>query len=103
MVKQNSTTLDVRQGNNHYSVSYSGTQNYTNSSKVRIFDYQTETGTYTNGVLYNAYIVLNNEVVRNFIPCYRKSDGVRGLYDKVNNVFYTNSGTGTFAIGADVN
>lgn len=36
-----------------------------------------------------------------FIPCYRKSDGEIGLYDIVNDVFYTNDGEGTFLKGAD--
>lgn len=38
----------------------------------------------------------NNELIRNFIPCYRNSDNKPGLYDLVNNVFYTNQGTGDF-------
>ena len=41
-------------------------------------------------------------LVRDFIPCYRISDGVIGLYDKVSGKFYTNAGTGTFTKGADV-
>jgi hypothetical protein len=45
----------------------------------------------------------NGILIRNYIPCYRKSDNVIGLYDLVNNVFYTNAGTGTFLKGADVN
>ncbi len=36
----------------------------------------------------------NNTLIRNFVPCYRISDGVRGLYDNVNDVFYTNGNTG---------
>lgn len=44
----------------------------------------------------------NNTLVRNFIPCYRKSDNVIGLYDSVNGTFYTNAGSGTFTKGADV-
>ena len=35
-------------------------------------------------------------LVRDYVPCYRKSDNVIGLYDLVNNVFYTNAWTGTF-------
>lgn len=35
-------------------------------------------------------------LVRDFLPCYRKSDGVIWLYDVVNNQFYTNSWTWTF-------
>ena len=40
-------------------------------------------------------------LVRDYIPCYRKSDKVAGLYDLANNEFYTNAGTGTFNVGAD--
>ena len=34
--------------------------------------------------------------------CYRKSDGVIGMYDIENDVFYTNDGTGDFVKGQDV-
>ncbi len=44
----------------------------------------------------------NNELIRNLIPCYRKSDDEVGLYDVVNNTFYTNAGTGTFSKGEDI-
>jgi hypothetical protein len=44
----------------------------------------------------------NNNLVRNFVPCYRKADNVAGLYDLVNGVFYTNAGTGTFIVGGNV-
>jgi hypothetical protein len=36
------------------------------------------------------------------IPCYRKSDNEIGVYDIINEKFYTNIGTGTFTKGADV-
>ena len=42
----------------------------------------------------------SNVLVRDFIPCYRNSDNEVGLYDLVNNVFYTNEGTGTFTYGS---
>jgi hypothetical protein len=41
----------------------------------------------------------NQNLIRNFIPCYRKSDGVIGLYDLVEGKFYTNSGIGDFLKG----
>ncbi len=44
----------------------------------------------------------DGNLIKDFIPCYRKSDNVIGMYDLVNNVFYTNSGTGTFEKGNDV-
>jgi hypothetical protein len=37
--------------------------------------------------------------VRDFIPCYRLSDGEIGLYDIVTRAFYTNAGTGTLIKG----
>lgn len=53
--------------------------------------------------LYAMYIYDNGNLVRDFVPCYRKADNVAGLYDLVNNVFYTNAGSGVFAVGADSN
>lgn len=44
----------------------------------------------------------NWTLVRNFMPCYRKSDSVIWLYDLVNNQFYTNSWSWTFTKWADV-
>ncbi len=39
-------------------------------------------------------------LIRDFIPCYRNSDNEVGLYDLVNDVFYTNQGTGNFIAGS---
>ena len=44
----------------------------------------------------------NGEMIRDYIPCYRKADDVIGLYDIVNDQFKTNAGTGTFTKGANV-
>ena len=52
--------------------------------------------------LYECKIWENANLIRDFVPCYRKSDSVAGLYDKVNDVFYTNQGTGSFTVGANV-
>lgn len=54
-----------------------------------------------NGKIYEFKLYENDILVRNFIPCYRKSDGEIGLYDKVNNKFYTNAGTGEFIKGGN--
>lgn len=52
-------------------------------------------------------IIENDVLMRYLIPCYRKSDGIRGFYDLAagenDKKFYTNIGSGTFAKGADVN
>lgn len=44
----------------------------------------------------------NNVMVRNLVPCYRNSDNEIGMYDLVNNVFYTKSGDGTLSKGNNV-
>jgi hypothetical protein len=53
--------------------------------------------------LYRARISNDYEVIRDYVPCYRKSDGVVGLYEKVTGQFLENSAsTGSFAKGKDV-
>lgn len=49
-----------------------------------------------------AEITNGNNVIANYVPCYRKSDGEIGMYDTVSATFFTNAGTGTFTKGADV-
>ena len=44
----------------------------------------------------------NGVKIREFIPCYRKSDSVIGMYDTINQTFYTNAGTGAFTKGSDI-
>ncbi len=46
--------------------------------------------------IYYCKIWNNTTLVRDYIPCRRRSDGVLGLFDKVNYTFVTNSGSGTF-------
>lgn len=55
-----------------------------------------------NGRVYGIRISKNGTDTLNLYPCYRLSDSVAGMYDKANDVFYTNAGTGTFTVGADV-
>jgi len=59
--------------------------------------------------IYSFEIFNNDGIVRDYIPCYRKLDGVIGMYDLCGSIcpltytpFYINSGTGTFTKGADV-
>ena len=55
---------------------------------------------YNSSKLYSCQMYYNNVLVRDFIPCYRNSDNEVGLYDLVNDVFYTNQGTGVFSYGS---
>lgn len=52
--------------------------------------------------VYYLIIYRNGNLIVNFVPCYRKSDNVIGMYDIANNVFYTNAGTGEFKKGDNV-
>jgi len=51
---------------------------------------------------YGLKLYKNNTLIQNFVPCYRKSDNVIGMYDLVGKQFYTNAGTGTFLKGSNV-
>lgn len=53
--------------------------------------------------LFSFKIYDDDTLVRDYIPCYRKSDNVIGLYDLVNNEFYENAGTEVFLKGDDKN
>lgn len=49
--------------------------------------------------VYEYEIVINDESVAHLVPCKRRSDGVIGMYDLVNEQFHANAGTGTFVAG----
>lgn len=51
--------------------------------------------------LYSARCSRGHEVVREYIPCYRKSDGFVGVYEKFTGQFLTPV-TGAFAHGAEI-
>lgn len=59
-------------------------------------------GYFLNGRIYYFKIYDSEILVRDFIPCYRNSDNEAGLYDLINNVFYTNQGTGKFIKGPSI-
>lgn len=50
-------------------------------------------------IIYNWRFYQDDILIRDFVPCYRKSDKIAGLYDIVNNEFYINNGTGEFIVG----
>lgn len=77
---------------------------FANQIPLAIFanKYYASTGYQTKGRLYSLKISQNGTPVRDFVPCYRISDNVIGLYDLVGNQFYTNAGSGTFNKGPNV-
>ena len=89
-------------GSEYITITDTDTYQCENNAYIFFFGGST-TITKASGKLYSCKIYDNSVLVRNFIPCYRKSDNVIGLYDLVNGTFYTNAGTGTFTKGANVN
>ena len=59
--------------------------------------------TVTSANLYGCIIEEDGIIKRNLKPCYHTATGIIGMFDMVNNKFYTNVGTGTFIKGPDVN
>ncbi len=78
----------------------------TQSAPVAIFGYNSAaSGTVSSKREYKLYLARCSkgyEIVREYIPCYRKSDGVIGLYEKFTGAFLENAGTGAFTKGADI-
>ena len=59
-----------------------------------------ETATYRNYCKrYQTTIYKDGECVRNFVPCYRKSDKKVGMFDTVNGVFYVSATSVDFIAG----
>ena len=55
--------------------------------------------------LYGARISKKNEVIRDYYPCYRKADGVIGLYERITGQFLVNAdvdGDSAFVAGAEI-
>lgn len=76
------------------------------ANSIALFTWHNNTSIwYDNGSfkLYYFQIYESWTLVRDFVPCYRKSDSVIWLYDLVNSVFYTNSWSWTFTKWPDVN
>ena len=55
---------------------------------------------YFKGKIYNHKIYRNNVLIHNYVPCYRLSDNVIGVYDVIDNVF--KPATGTLSKGSNV-
>ena len=57
-----------------------------------------------NNIMFFGFKIYNgNTLNRNFVPCYRISDGEIGVYDTVSKAFFANAGSGSFLKGPNVN
>ena len=97
----NGTFVFLKDGADQQTTFYGGTMSSENP--ISIFAQNvTGTGHQFASIRISYFKIYDNDVlVRDYIPCVNSS-GVAGLYDLANRVFYTNAGTGVFAIGENV-
>ena len=100
-INENEKTYRIAYDNEESYKTYSGSV-YSNISNC-LFRSSTSTYSPISARIFYFVICENGQEVRHLIPCYRKSDNKPGMYDLVNDVFYTNAGSGEFTVGADVN
>lgn len=55
-----------------------------------------------SGNIYSIEVINEGKLYRHYIPAKRNSDNVIGLFDTVEQKFYTNSGSGSFTAGPEV-
>lgn len=91
-------------GERNYGTEQDVTRDY-RTTNYGIFYAGTSASSYNQFVGRIYYLELydsNDDLIAQYLPCYRKSDNVIGMYDTVAGVFYPNNGTGTFTKGGDV-
>lgn len=92
--------VSLQTPDNTASYSWSFTPNLTGGTFICRNGYST----YQYGQYYVYYYGMKNgsTPVRQMYPCRRLSDNVPGMYDKISDTFFTNSGSGTFTVGPDI-
>lgn len=99
-------TLDVSADLTINGTVYANSNNYggaTTQNYIWLFSRSGDSGIALEGNMYLFKITQSGTKIIDLVPCYRKSDSVLGMWDKVSDTFLTNSGTGTFTAGPDVN
>ena len=100
------TTQELELGN-YYVKNLVTSTNIISSSTPYVFNgIATITLNGNNGISknrwYYVFIYDSDIPLAELYPCYRISDSVAGMWDKVSNTFLTNQGTGSFTVGPDV-
>ena len=103
-LKASATSFVFKNTNGTKTYSFSEVNSFETTPNMYIFA-SNKNGTindYSKIKLYYMKIFDGTTLKREYLPCYRISDNVIGLYDMVENKFYTNAGTGTFTKGEDI-
>ena len=109
----NEMIFDVEKGSMHVINKTSGVDatsktqaEYTMTNNLYLFGQNyngsARTGAGTRRIGYFRYYDKNDTLICDLVPCYRKSDGVMGMYDIARNIFLTKAGGGDWTKGADV-
>lgn len=81
-----------------------GFASFSSASTIYLFSLNLNGGDYaTKAKIWNYKHKRGGSLVRNLVPCYRKSDNKPGMYDLASKAFFTNAGTGEFVVGNDLN
>ena len=110
-IKNNKNLIVMKSGSISYGIASRqlSTKEYDNDIELRLLANRKsisdiKTFSVYRAKIYSLQIFEGDILKRYYIPCYRKSDGVKGLYDLVEEVFHTNRGTGDdFIAGDNVN
>lgn len=97
IIKVDDTRVSVDNG------AYTGGVNWANTTGRNYYlfaiNYSGGALTTANARVYGCKLYNGSTLVRDFVPCIRQNDDTVGMYDVVNNTFYSNAGTGTFVAG----
>ena len=91
--------------NNILKIDRSNESNWSSSAQIRIFADTNDSADsspyyYSYMRMYYLNMYRDNNIIRKYVPVKRKSDDVLGMYDLVENKFYTNVGSGSFIGGS---
>lgn len=79
------------------------TPNWANTTTLSVKLFYIGDGSYSNKCrIYYCKVWDSDALVRNLVPVKRNSDNAFGMYDLVNDIFYTNIGAGSFIAGEEI-
>ena len=96
---KNVLTLEGIDFDGYYTKTFTNTAFQATTYPLWLFRFNAGSSTFnTKGVkIRTAKIWDDGTLIKDYVAAYK--DGVLGMYDRVNNVFYQNAGTGTFIVG----
>lgn len=97
-IANNSISISVK--NDDGEGAQSATITTTDTANMQVF--RAGSGYFAGRLFFLEVLNPQNEATAKLIPCYRKADNVVGMYDVVNNTFYSSASSTAFTKGGDV-